>query len=121
MKRMEQKLINLSLSRKKKCEGVAYVRVSDIEEIDVPIRMHNEKEFAMLKESIKTTRIMLPLILIKKERGDGYILVDGRGRLKVAKEFGLEEVPAVIYSYEECDDEQRKEEARRLAIILNSF
>ena len=130
MKEMEQKLIEEmelklnELFRKllRKCEGVAYVRISDIEEIDIPIRMHNEEEFAMLKESIKTNGILQPLILIEKKKRDGFILVDGRGRLKAAKELGLKEVPALIYSYhEEYDDESRKEEARYLALMLNAF
>jgi len=112
MKEIGQELIKLL----RKLEGVAYVRVSDIEEIDVPIRMHNEEEFAKLKESIKTEGITHPLILIKKERGSGYILVDGRNRLKAARELGLEEVPALIYSYEEYDDEQKIEEAIYLAL-----
>ena len=114
MEEIRQELIKLL----RKCEGVAYVRVSDIEEIDIPIRMHNEEEFARLKEHIKIEGVMFPLILIKKKEGNGFILVDGRNRLRAAKELGLEEVPALIYSYERYDDEQKIEEARYFALAF---
>jgi len=75
MKEMEQKLIEEmelklnELFRKllRKCEGVAYVRISDIEEIDIPIRMHNEEEFARLKEHIKIEGVMFPLMALKNK------------------------------------------------------
>jgi len=64
MKEVKQELIKLL----RKVEGFANVRVSDItDEVDVPIRMHDEEEFTSLKESIKTEGVIVPLILLKKK------------------------------------------------------
>jgi len=113
--KVKEELINLL----RKVEGFAYVRVSEVaDDLDVPVRMHDEEEFARLKESIKTEGIIIPLILLKRKERSGYILVDGRNRLKAAKELGLKEVPALIYSYEGYDDDLKIEEAKYLAIVL---
>jgi len=113
--KVREELINLL----RKVEGFAYVRVSEVaDDLDVPVRMHDEEEFARLRESIKTEGIIVPLILLKRKERSGYVLVDGRNRLKAAKELGLEEVPALIYSYEGYDDDLKVEEAKYLAIVL---
>lgn len=106
------------LSFLRKVDGFAYVNVSNIDDILVPIRMHDEEEFSRLKASIESEGILIPLILLKKRGENRYYLVDGRNRLRAAKELGIDEVPALIYSYEGYDYESQRKEAEYLAVLL---
>jgi hypothetical protein len=45
-------------------------------------------------DSIRVTGLMMPVV-VKKENGK-YVLIDGYERLQCAKEFGWQEVPAII-------------------------
>lgn len=115
MKKMQKDLVELL----RRVDGFAYVSVSSVvDDVSVPVRMHNEEEYARLKESIESEGILIPLILLKKKGEEKYYLVDGRNRLRAAIELGMEEVPALIYSYEKCDPERQMEEAKYLAMVI---
>ena len=118
--KMQKDLVELL----RRVDGFAYVSVSNIiDDISVPIRMHNEDEYARLKESIESEGILVPLILLKKRGEEKYYLVDGRNRLRAARELGIEEVPALIYAYggqfvENQDYEKQIEEAKYIAMVI---
>lgn len=120
MKKMQKDLVELL----RRVDGFAYVNVSSVvDDVSVPIRMHNEEEYARLKESIESEGILVPLILLKKRGEEKYYLVDGRNRLRAARELGIEEVPALIYAYggqfaEDQDYERQMEEAKYLAMVV---
>lgn len=120
MKKMQKDLVELL----RRVDGFAYVSVSSVvDDVSVPVRMHNEEEYARLKESIESEGILVPLILLKKKGEKKYYLVDGRNRLRAARELGIEEVPALIYAYggqfaEDQDYERQMEEAKYLAMVI---
>lgn len=120
MKKMQKDLVELL----RRVDGFAYVNVSSVvDDVSVPVRMHNEEEYARLKESIESEGILVPLILLKKRGEEKYYLVDGRNRLRAARELGIEDVPALIYAYggqfaEDQGYERQMEEAKYLAMVI---
>lgn len=60
-----------------------------------PWKLNREsKDFEELQESIETFGILQPLLITRK--GDGYIIISGTRRWVIAKELGIELVPAII-------------------------
>lgn len=60
-----------------------------------PTKWMDDDSYGKLKESIKQIGIAFPLIV--RKRLDGYYsVVDGRHRLKVARELNLEEIPCIV-------------------------
>lgn len=53
-----------------------------------------DKKLPLLKDSIKTFGILVPLVVVS--RGDRFLLVDGERRYIAAKALGLETVPAYV-------------------------
>jgi ParB family chromosome partitioning protein len=66
-----------------------------------------------LASSIKEKGVLQPLLVRKKEGGDGYELIAGERRLQAAKLAGLTEVPVIV------KDDTSKSDRLELAIIEN--
>jgi len=108
---------NLKVEFLRKIEG--FVKI-DVDEIDVPedlpIRMHSPEEFSKLKQSISEEGIIVPIVVVRDKETDRYVLVDGRNRLKAARELGMTEIPAIVYH-----SVLGKEEVPRLALEVELF
>jgi len=66
-----------------------------IDEIKVP-SWARSIERSYLEESIRSRGVLAPIIVakIRKQKGVDLVLIDGAGRLELAKQQGLEEIPA---------------------------
>jgi hypothetical protein len=49
-----------------------------------------------LVDSVGRVGFLAPLVVVEREDGDGYLVIDGQHRLLAANELGLRRVPAVI-------------------------
>lgn len=49
-----------------------------------------------LVDSVQRVGFLAPLVVVEREGGGGYLVIDGQHRLLAAKELGLRRVPAVI-------------------------
>ncbi|NTW88884.1 MAG: ParB/RepB/Spo0J family partition protein, partial [Desulfobulbaceae bacterium] len=81
-----------------------------------PYQPRKDMESASLQQlasSIKEKGILQPLLVRKKESGDGYELIAGERRLQASKMAGLERVPVVV------KDDTSKSDRLELAIIEN--
>ena len=67
---------------------------------DQPRRQFKEDELKSLAQSIKTSGIIEPLVVTKKENGQ-FELIAGERRLRAAKIAGLNTVPVIIRDTEE--------------------
>ncbi len=82
---------------KKLPEGPVMLHVDDIHaNPNQPRKIFKDKEIDELAQSIKENGIIQPLIVSKKEDGDGFDLIAGERRLRASKKAGLEQVPVVI-------------------------
>jgi ParB family chromosome partitioning protein len=66
-----------------------------------PRKTFDPEQMAELVESIKTSGIVQPLIVRKKDKG--YEIVAGERRWRAAKKAGLATVPAIIRKYQDTD------------------
>ena len=71
---------------------------------DYPIREQTEDEYQRLTESIKNFGFVSPVVVVVR---DGkFVIVDGRHRLRIARELGLKKIPAVVLDVEEGEKEE---------------
>lgn len=85
-------------------------RSSRVARIEIPvesIHCHPITPSGILRASIAEHGILQPLVLA--EGGDGYVVLEGRQRFHVAREFGMATVPAVCV---ELPADARRELAR---------
>lgn len=79
----------------------------DIDQIEAnpnqPRKIFKQKELQELSASIEQNGIIQPLIVVKKDEGEGFELIAGERRLRAAKMAGLEKVPAVVKRATERD------------------
>jgi ParB family chromosome partitioning protein len=51
-------------------------------------------------DSIERVGFLTPLVVIEREGGDGWVVIDGQHRLLAARELGLRRVPAMIVPHD---------------------
>lgn len=73
---------------------IVYVDVSSLSAIEG----HGPKRVRWLKEKIELENIWMVPLKIEKTK---YLVMDGHHRFEVAKEMGLQRVPAELFSYDE--------------------
>ncbi len=59
-------------------------------------RKSSETHMKRLVDSVERVGFLAPLVVVEREDGNGYLVIDGQHRLLAAKELGLRRVPAVI-------------------------
>ncbi|KND47709.1 MAG: ParB/RepB/Spo0J family partition protein [Parcubacteria bacterium C7867-006] len=91
--------------------SVCYVPVSKIKPNEYNPKKFSKEQLTQISESVKRFGFVDPLILNGAPNRKN-ILIGGHGRLRVAKELGIKEVPVVYTSISEIDKE--KELAIRL-------
>ncbi len=78
-------------------ERLAFI---DIERIETnpfqPRIVFDEESLKELTESIKEKGVLQPIVVYKKEKGDGYTLIVGERRLRASIKAGLKKIPAII-------------------------
>lgn len=74
-----------------------YVKIKQIKTDTGFFQELPEEDYRRLKESILQIGLIYPVVLCKSKDGDTYEIVDGRNRIKVLQEIGMEEVPALVY------------------------
>lgn len=88
---------------------ISWSRVEDLRENPTELRKHKPKKLDNLVESIKRTKIFVPVVV---ENGT---IVSGNLRFKAAKSLGLDEIPIIDAS------DLSEEELRAYAIADNQF
>lgn len=98
---------------KKASEQSLSVNTDDIKEIEIDKIIENELnkfsmndddiEFTILKESIKRTGVLQPVIL-KRNENDTYTIIAGHRRVRASKEVGKNTIPAVVKNYDDDND-----------------
>lgn len=78
-----------------------------------PRTIFDKKELAELSTSIKEHGVLQPLIVMKGEQANQYILIAGERRLQAAQQANLNEVPVI---FREANDQELLE----LALIENT-
>jgi hypothetical protein len=74
-----------------------HYRIADLRphaELDRLLPEQSADEYDAMKADIAASRIFQPLVICKD--GDGYVVIDGRHRLRAAQELGLSEVPCTL-------------------------
>lgn len=80
-------------------------KVSELREVSIsniepnsgqPRRSFDEEAIDELSESIKEHGVLQPIIVVRNEDGDGYVIVAGERRYRASKKAGLETVPVII-------------------------
>jgi ParB family transcriptional regulator, chromosome partitioning protein len=59
-------------------------------------RKSSDTHVKRLVDSVGRVGFLAPLVVVEREGGGGYLVIDGQHRLLAAKELGLRRVPAVI-------------------------
>jgi len=59
-------------------------------------RKSSESHVKRLVDSVGRVGFLAPLVVVEREDGGGYLVIDGQHRLLAAKELGLRRLPAVI-------------------------
>jgi ParB family transcriptional regulator, chromosome partitioning protein len=59
-------------------------------------RKSSDTHVKRLVDSVGRVGFLAPLVVVEREGGDGYLVIDGQHRLLAAKELGLRRVPVVI-------------------------
>jgi ParB family chromosome partitioning protein len=59
-------------------------------------RKSSDTHVKRLVDSVARVGFLAPLVVVEREGGAGYLVIDGQHRLLAAKELGLRRVPAVI-------------------------
>ena len=59
-------------------------------------RKSSEPHVKRLVDSVGRVGFLAPLVVVEREDGRGYVVIDGQHRLLAAKELGLRRLPAVI-------------------------
>jgi ParB family chromosome partitioning protein len=59
-------------------------------------RKSSDAHVKRLVDSVGRVGFLAPLVVVEREDGNGYLVIDGQHRLLAAKEIGLRRVPAVI-------------------------
>ena len=59
-------------------------------------RKASETHVKRLVDSVGRVGFLAPVVVVERDDGDGYLVIDGQHRLLAAKELGLRRVPAVI-------------------------
>jgi ParB family chromosome partitioning protein len=59
-------------------------------------RKSSETHVKRLVDSVERVGFLAPLVVVEREDGRGYLVIDGQHRLLAAKELGLRRLPAVI-------------------------
>ena len=76
---------------------VEYIAIGDIEVNPLqPRRTFDEEALVELKDSLEQHGMLQPIVLMRKEEGDGYYIIAGERRWRASKELKWTEVPAVI-------------------------
>lgn len=53
-------------------------------------------DFSLLKDSIEEFGLLYPLVVVKHEENDGYIVVDGASRCRALRQLGYDVVPVIV-------------------------
>jgi ParB family chromosome partitioning protein len=59
-------------------------------------RKSSEPHVKRLVDSVGRVGFLVPVVVVEREDGDGYLVIDGQHRLLAARELGLRRLPAVI-------------------------
>jgi ParB family chromosome partitioning protein len=59
-------------------------------------RKSSDSHVKRLVDSVGRVGFLAPLVVVEREDGNGYLIIDGQHRLLAAKELGLRRVPTVI-------------------------
>jgi ParB family chromosome partitioning protein len=73
----------------------AVLPIADVDVISHQ-RKASETHVKRLIDSVERIGFLAPLVVVEREDGGGYLVIDGQHRLLAAKELGLRRVPAVI-------------------------
>lgn len=65
---------------------------------DNPRLVFEKVDLDILKDSIRESGILVPLLVYKREKDGKYVILDGQRRWMCALDLGLETVPANIIS-----------------------
>lgn len=76
-----------------------FIKIDDIDVDQGLFDKLDENAYNLLKESILNFGLMYPVVVVKKE-GGRYRLIDGRNRIRVLSEIGIDEVPAFLLNEE---------------------
>ena len=79
---------------------------------DQPRRHFDEELLQKLADSIKIHGVLQPIVLIKKDDSDKFVIVAGERRFRASKLAGLKKIPAIV---RELSDQNRLE----LSLIEN--
>ena len=79
---------------------------------DQPRRHFDEELLQKLSDSIKIHGVLQPIVLIKKDDSDKFVIVAGERRFRASKLAGLKKIPAIV---RELSDQNRLE----LSLIEN--
>ena len=88
---------------------IIYKQVNELKEYPINPRLHHKAK-KRLKKIIQKYGFKVPILI----KSDGEI-IDGHLRVKIAKDLGLQEVPAIII------DDLSEEEIRALRIAINKI
>jgi ParB family chromosome partitioning protein len=85
-------------------ERLAYIDIERIETNPFQPRLHfDEESLEELANSIKEKGVIQPVVVYKKDRGEGYTLVVGERRLRASIKAGLKKIPAIIKKLKDKD------------------
>jgi ParB family chromosome partitioning protein len=59
-------------------------------------RKSSDSHVKRLVDSVGRVGFLTPLVVVERDGGDGYLIIDGQHRFLAAKELGLRRLPAVI-------------------------
>lgn len=59
-------------------------------------RKSSDTHVKRLVDSVERVGFLAPLVVVERDGGDGYLVIDGQHRLLAARELGLRRLPAVI-------------------------
>lgn len=110
---------SISSEPQKQQAGVAESPGIAVEKISInpyqPREDFNDEELKELTESVKKLGVIQPITVRFSDNRDGYILIAGERRLRAAKDAGLTQIPAYIYT----DSDGSIESMIELALIEN--
>lgn len=83
--------------RNKQSESVIYLKVDEVSpNKDQPRKEFDQEKLQELADSIKEHGILQPIIVVKKENPDYYMIVAGERRWRAAQIANLKTIPALI-------------------------
>src|SRR6187401_631358 len=59
-------------------------------------RKPSDTHVKRIVESVERVGFVAPIVVVKDDDGDGYLIIDGQHRFLAAEELGLKRIPAVI-------------------------